>query len=113
MDINNNILAFELLLNDSNPENILLGIAKRVKRRRLELNFTQNIFAKRAGMTLSSYRRFETIGEISLKSLIKIAIALDSVDEFQNLFTKKHFQNLDEIISVKKAKTKKRGRKNE
>lgn len=112
MNVNNNILP-DILFDNINHKTILLSIAQKVKGRRLEQNFTQQALAKRAGITLASYRRFETSGEISLKSLVKIAVAMDSTDEFVNLFTRKHYQRLDEVLAVKDAKTRKRGRKNE
>ena len=64
-------------------------------------------------MSLSSYRRFETIGEISLKSLVQIAIVLDATDEFSNLFTKKQYTSIDDVLSSSKVETRKRGTKNE
>lgn len=105
-----NILSF---IDKENPESILKEIAHRVKSQRLALNLTQQSLAKRSDVTLPSYRRFETTGEISLRSLVKIAIVLDAVDDFQKLFSQKQFSNLDEVIAANKSKSKKRGRKNE
>lgn len=91
----------------------MLQIAEKVKERRLELNLTQSALAKRSDMSLSSYRRLETIGEISLKSLVQIAIVLDATDEFSNLFTKKQYTSIDDVLSSSKVETRKRGTKNE
>jgi len=99
-------------LQDTNPTAIMRGIAERVKRNRLELNLTQKALAVRSGVSFGSLRKFETTGEISLKSLIKIAIALDTTDDFLALFSRKQYQSIDELIQ-KTEKTKKRGRKNE
>jgi len=99
-------------LQDTNPTAIMRGIAERVKRNRLELNLTQKALAVRSGVSFGSLRKFEITGEISLKSLIKIAIALDTTDDFLALFSRKQYQSIDELIQ-KTEKTKKRGRKNE
>ena len=103
MDIN-------LLLNNSDPASITQGLAGRVKRNRLDLNLTQKALAERSGVSFSSLRRFENSGEISLKSLVMIAIALDCSDEFELLFSKQKFQSIDQLLSHKKVQTKKRGR---
>ena len=46
-----------------------------------------------------SIKRFETKYEISLQSFIKIAIALDLDNEFENLFTQKTYNSINEIIN--------------
>lgn len=78
----------------------------------MELNYTQNYLAKVSGVSLGSIKRFENTGEISLKSLLKIAEILNAADEFSLLFTKKNYQSLDEIINSNKSKNRQRGRKN-
>ena len=55
----------------------MLGIAERVKLRRLEKGWTQNMLATKSGVSLASYRRFESSGEMSLRSLVMLAFALD------------------------------------
>lgn len=88
-------------------------IADSVKTRRLELNLTQNALAKCSDMSLSSYRRFETTGDISLKSLVQVAFVLDATDDFLELFTKKRYTSIDEVVASSKVETRKRGTKNE
>lgn len=99
--------------NINTPNSIMLQIANSVKTRRLELNLTQNALAKRSDMSLSSYRRFEMTGDISLKSLVQVAFALDATDDFLELFTKKRYTSIDDVLASSKVKTKKRGAKNE
>ena len=67
------------------PDDIAMQIAARVKARRLELNLTQGGMAARAGLKFATYRRFEQTGEISLKGLLQIGFALDSLHEFDVL----------------------------
>lgn len=59
-----------IAFNISNPNEVALQIAARVKARRLELDLTQEGLAARAGVKFATYRRFEQTGEISLKGLL-------------------------------------------
>ena len=61
-------------------------IAIRAKGKRLEQNLTQEGLALRSGVSLGSIKRFERNGEISLKSLIDIALALGCLEDLDALF---------------------------
>jgi len=50
------------------------------------LNITQRELAERAGVPLSTLKRFEQKGEISLAALLRIAGVLDGLKEFVELF---------------------------
>ena len=104
----NNILS----LINTNPNDVATQLATRVKARRLELNLTQEGLATRAGIKFATYRRFEQTGEISLRGLIQIAFALNTLSEFNNLFAQKQYQSLDDVLNEQKA-NRKRGKKNE
>lgn len=107
--IDDNILS---LINKT-PDLLMSGIAKRVKQRRLEKGWTQNMLATKAGVSLGSYRRFESSGEISLRSLVMLAFVLEMTDEFKNLFSRKTYQSIDDIIKAEQPKQRKRGNRNE
>ena len=92
----------------NNVANILLKLAQRVKQRRLEMNLTQKIFAKRAGVGYDAYRRFENNGEITLRNLVLCATVLDEGDAFNELFTQVKYQSIHDLIDEKKAKKRKR-----
>lgn len=98
---------------NKNPNAILQGIAERAKERRLERNITKKAFAKRVGVGYDAYRRFENTGEITLRNLVMCSIALDDVDSLMELFTKKSYQSIDEIIKTQDSKKRKRGSINE
>ena len=101
-----------LLLNVTNPSDIALQIAARVKARRLELNLTQEGLASRAGVKFATYRRFEQTGEISLRGLLQVGFALNCLDEFNDLFAQKQYQSLDDVLNEQRL-NRKRGKKNE
>ena len=104
----NNILSFI----SNSPNEVATQLATRVKARRLELNLTQEGLATRAGIKFATYRRLEQTGEISLRGLIQIAFALNTLSEFDNLFAQKQYQSLDDVLNEQKA-NRKRGKKNE
>lgn len=106
--INNNILA---LINKT-PDTILLQIAGRVKERRLEKNWTQKFVASKAGIPLATYRRFEREGEVSLRGLVMVAIAIEMESDFETLFATKSYQSIDELIESNEQKQRKRARGN-
>ncbi len=104
----NNIMSFDILT----PNDVAKQIAARVKARRLELNLTQEGMAARAGLKFATYRRFEQIGEISLKGLLQIGFALNVLSEFDALFAQKQYQSLDDVLNEQSV-IRKRGKKNE
>ena len=104
----NNILLFNI----SNPSDVAMQIASRVRTRRLELNLTQEGLALRSGVKFATYRRFEQTGEISLRGLLQIGFALNCLDEFSVLFTQKQYQSLDDVLNEQNF-NRKRGKKNE
>ncbi len=104
----NNILAFNI----STPNEVAQQIAMRVKARRLELNLTQEGLATRAGLKFSTYRRFEQTGEISLKGLLRVGLALNALSDFNGLFAQKQYRSLDDVLN-EQQRTRKRGKKNE
>lgn len=109
MDITDNILS----LIGKTPDSLMSGIAERVKQRRLEKGWTQKMLAAKAGLSLPSYRRFESLGEIPLRSLVMLAFALDMTDEFETLFNSRTYHSIDDILKAEQPKQRKRGHKNE
>jgi len=100
-------------ITNNSPDSILKGISERVKERRLERNLTQKAFAKRAGVGYDAYRNFEHTGEITLRNLVLCAMVLDDADGFIELFTKKSYQSIDELLKMQEVKKRKRGTRNE
>ena len=68
------------------PRDMAEHLAQRAKARRLCLNMTQKELAERSGVSLASLRRFETTGEISLASLMCMALVLNELSAFDTLF---------------------------
>ncbi len=64
------------------PQKQLLNIKNKFKEKRLALSYTQNTLAQMTGVSLGSVKRFEASGEISFKSLLKLSLALECIDDF-------------------------------
>lgn len=94
------------------PAELAEHIAKKAKAKRLLLNLTQRTLATRSGVSYGTLKQFERTGKISLGALLKLALVLDSLKEFEDLFKEKPYEayrSLDELL--KEDKKRKRGRK--
>ena len=81
---------------------IKTGIIERVRKRRKELHISQMELAERTGVSLGSIKRFETKGELALTALIKIAFALGYESDFNQLFVRRSYTSLEDVINEKK-----------
>ena len=88
-----------LFINQKTPNEIAKNLADKIKKNRKKLKISQEILAQKSGVSLGSIKRFETKYEISLQSLIKITIALDLDNDFENLFTQKTYTSINEVIN--------------
>lgn len=95
----------------SDPQSVAMQVASRVKARRLEMDLTQEGMALRAGMKLSTYRRFERTGEISFRGLLQIGFALNALQDFALLFAQRQYQTLDEVLAEQQPKRKRGSKK--
>lgn len=84
---------------------VTCDLVNRVKQRRKESKMSQSELAKKSGVSFGSIRRFEETGEISLRSLLKIADALEYLTDFDCLFKYEKILNLKEYINDKKRKS--------
>jgi transcriptional regulator with XRE-family HTH domain len=76
-------------------------LAGRARARRKEGKLSQSTLAEKSGVSLGSVKRFELTGEISLSSLLRIAVVLGFEDDFEQLFARKNYQSIDDIINEK------------
>jgi transcriptional regulator with XRE-family HTH domain len=86
-------------------------LARRAKALRLERGWTQNEGAGRAGVALATYRLFERTGRISLERLLKLAVILDALGGFEQLFTRGPARSLAELEQRTEGASRKRGRR--
>ena len=81
------------------PDELIYNLAQRVKRVRKRRKISQEELANMSDVSFGSIKRFETTGQISLISLVKISTALDLSDELRNLFTEVNYLSIDEVLN--------------
>ena len=93
------------------PSEVAKHIAKCAKEKRLSLNMSQQSLAQRSGVSLGSLKKFEQTGQISLASLLRLALVLGSLADFVKVFAPKPPESFPTLNALMKQKTRKRGRK--
>jgi transcriptional regulator with XRE-family HTH domain len=81
-----------------------LIVASKAKDMRLAENLSRKTLAARAGVSEASLKRFETTGEISFVSLLRVASALRCIGDFQGVFNPKPKKTMDEITRSRKVR---------
>lgn len=77
-----------------------LEIAKRFVLIRKNRKISQRRLSEISGVSYASIRRFEKTGDISLASLVKLALALQLYDDLDNLFKeRKEYKSIEEVIN--------------
>lgn len=82
------------------PSEVIQILAKRLKKRRLILNLTQENLAERAGVGISTIARIESGQGGTLDNVVRIAIGLGLINEFAELFDIAP-ANIKEVIEQK------------
>ncbi len=99
------------MISMKSPFEMANEIAKKAQEKRLKLNLSQQTLSEKSGVSYGTLKKFEQKGQISLESLLKIALALGEMDKFDHLFAKtddKLPASLDELLD---DTPRKRGRK--
>jgi transcriptional regulator with XRE-family HTH domain len=93
------------------PEQAAIDLAGRARARRLAKNWKQVTLAGRSGVSLASVRRFEATGKVSLQNLLKIAFALNRLDDFDALFQQPAASSIAELEASQTVTRRRRGRR--
>lgn len=80
------------------PKELGMEIAANLKKLRKQRKLSQKALAEKAGLSYGSMKRFEQTGEISLESLLKIAIVLGETAPLESLFKPTEIKSIQEII---------------
>ncbi|WP_312901068.1 helix-turn-helix domain-containing protein [Chryseobacterium taichungense] len=88
-------------------------IANTVRDRRLLMELTQEGLAERSGVALSTLRKFEQKGLISLDSFLKILMVVGGLEELLDALQtdKPAFNSIDDVLKQDDSIIKKRGRR--
>ena len=79
-------------------EKTLCNLVNRVIKKRKDMKISQKKLSDISGVSYGSIKRFELTGEISLRSLLKIASALDSLEDFEKLFTRITIKSVKDLF---------------
>ncbi|MCU0858400.1 MAG: helix-turn-helix domain-containing protein [Pontiellaceae bacterium] len=93
------------------PEETAQQLAGKIRALRLARNWKQATLAERSGVTLASLRRFEHTGQASLHNLLKLAFALDRLDEFDSVLNPSIAGSIAELEAAAAVRKPKRGSK--
>ena len=78
----------------------LIEIRDRLIQIRKNYKISQKELAKLSNVSYGSIRRFESTGEISFSSLVKIAVAMRLYDDLDNLFKVKNaYPSIDHLFN--------------
>lgn len=83
------------------PKEIGTTMAENLRALRKKDKLSMKALAELSGVSYGSLKRFESTGQISLTSLLKLAIVLDCADDFERLFKKTEIRSIQEIINGK------------
>lgn len=81
------------------PETYMKQIARQEKTVRKKRKLSRAALSQRSNVSYGSLKRFEETGNISLSSLIKLAIALGCEEEFSSLFRINKAESIEDIIN--------------
>jgi len=94
------------------PSKAQQKLARHIRERRLLLELTQEGLAGRSGVPLSTLRKFEQSGIISLESFLKLLWIVGGLEEIVDVLkpAKTSFSSIDEVLKANNV-SRKRGRK--
>ncbi|MEI8026783.1 MAG: helix-turn-helix transcriptional regulator [Pseudomonadota bacterium] len=87
------------------------AIARRARSLRISLNIQQKELSEKSGVPLPTLRKFEQTGVISLNALIRIAMALGALGDFDRIFEEREIRTIAELEARENSPKRKRVRK--
>jgi transcriptional regulator with XRE-family HTH domain len=81
-------------------------LKERFRARRKELGFTQKGIAEHSGVSLGSVKRFESTGEISLTSFVKLLATMGYEEDLDLMLQRKGYTQLSDITKDYRKKKK-------
>ena len=88
---------------DKLPGDVRLDLAHKHKKLRKQKGLSQSDLAERSGVSLGSLKRFETKGQVSLESLLKLVFILGRLSDFENVLKpNQDLKHVEELFDSKK-----------
>lgn len=84
------------------PTAVMQELVLKTQQLRRKSKISQLELAKRSGVSFGSVKRFETTGQISLESLLKLAYFFNRLDDFSTVFQiDSDLDNVEKLFSNK------------
>lgn len=80
------------------PGEMAENVGKRFRKTRMAKKITMKTLSEKSGVPYSTLRRFESSGEISFLSLVKITSAIGEDNQITNLFAESVPASIEEVI---------------
>ncbi|MCK5677660.1 MAG: helix-turn-helix transcriptional regulator [Flavobacteriaceae bacterium] len=82
------------------PSELMDTLKTKFRQRRKALGYTQPELSSRSGVSLGSLKRFESSGQIALGSLLKLALVLECLGDFDKVCVERVNvpKSMDEIL---------------
>jgi transcriptional regulator with XRE-family HTH domain len=90
---------------ENTPNSVQLALKEKIKLIRKNQKISQEELAHRSGVSFGSVKRFETTGQISMESFLKLLHVLDRLDEMGRILNSN--ENLSQIEKLFGNKTRK------
>ncbi|MDA8686748.1 helix-turn-helix domain-containing protein [Robiginitalea sp.] len=82
------------------PLDVRLELAQKHKSLRKQKGLSQQDLAERSGVSLGSLKRFETQGQISLESLLKLVFVLGRLSDFERVLEpEKNLKQIEKLFN--------------
>ncbi|MEM7243163.1 MAG: helix-turn-helix transcriptional regulator [Pseudomonadota bacterium] len=93
------------------PKQAQRSLAENSRAKRLQMDLTQQGLADRAGVSVSTLRKFEKTGEISLGSFLKLQMVLGGLDQVVAATQPDmdRFTSIDDVLKEPEKAQKQRG----
>ena len=98
-------------INMTTPQEIQKKIAMAARAKRLENNLSQQTLSEKSGVSYGVLKKFERTGKISLESLLKLALTLGAMDDFNAVFAPRQTETVLSLDDLIEDGTRQRGRK--
>jgi len=89
-------LRIRMLILDS-PLETAKSLAARSRAKRLELGLKQSTLSARSGVSVSTIKRFESTGTITLDNLIKLSNVLGSTEILLQMFPARKIESIKDL----------------
>ena len=85
---------------EKNHSDVLIELSRKAKTLRKSLKLTQQALSERSGVSYGSIKRFESTGQISLESLLRIAHVFDRLEDFDLVFALDEDSDVNKLFTI-------------